>query len=115
MSRPTNGGDDPTSGRCPPWGDGRTMDAHQHEGAAMSTTTTHPAATIQLRGMPSARTRRVTSVAAAGIVALVTWLNVHVFGDVALVVGSGPDARSEERRVGKECVRTCRSRWSPAH
>src|SRR3546814_12109704 len=23
--------------------------------------------------------------------------------------------RSEERRVGKECVRTCRSRWSPAH
>src|SRR3546814_13462141 len=24
-----------------------------------------------------------------------------------------PDARSEERRVGKECVRTCRSRWSP--
>src|SRR3546814_1465152 len=22
-------------------------------------------------------------------------------------------ARSEERRVGKECVRTCRSRWSP--
>src|SRR3546814_12286264 len=24
-----------------------------------------------------------------------------------------PDARSEERRVGKECVSTCRSRWSP--
>src|SRR3546814_2083156 len=23
--------------------------------------------------------------------------------------------RSEERRVGKECVRTCRSRWSPLH
>src|SRR3546814_5669128 len=23
--------------------------------------------------------------------------------------------RSEERRVGKECVRTCRSRWSPSH
>src|SRR3546814_15387820 len=23
------------------------------------------------------------------------------------------DARSEERRVGKECVSTCRSRWSP--
>src|SRR3546814_1521431 len=31
-----------------------------------------------------------------------------------------PDARerlvrSEERRVGKECVSTCRSRWSPYH
>src|SRR3546814_5054487 len=28
----------------------------------------------------------------------------------ALLVG-----RSEERRVGKECVSTCRSRWSPYH
>src|SRR3546814_1540619 len=27
--------------------------------------------------------------------------------------GRGP--RSEERRVGKECVSTCRSRWSPYH
>src|SRR3546814_20293276 len=26
-----------------------------------------------------------------------------------------PDQRSEERRVGKECVSTCRSRWSPYH
>src|SRR3546814_5450671 len=25
------------------------------------------------------------------------------------------DPRSEERRVGKECVSTCRSRWSPDH
>ena len=25
-----------------------------------------------------------------------------------------PD-RSEERRVGKECLRLCRSRWSPYH
>src|SRR3546814_15591886 len=32
--------------------------------------------------------------------------------------GVGEDAmfiRSEERRVGKECVSTCRSRWSPYH
>src|SRR3546814_2748767 len=29
---------------------------------------------------------------------------------------SGPNRlRSEERRVGKECVSTCRSRWSPYH
>src|SRR3546814_14515669 len=27
----------------------------------------------------------------------------------------GGGDRSEERRVGKECVRTCRSRWSPYH
>src|SRR3546814_18830854 len=24
-------------------------------------------------------------------------------------------SRSEERRVGKECFSTCRSRWSPSH
>src|SRR3546814_12488579 len=27
--------------------------------------------------------------------------------------GESPVGRSEERRVGKECVSTCRSRWSP--
>src|SRR3546814_17801394 len=27
----------------------------------------------------------------------------------------GLGKRSEERRVGKECVSTCRSRWSPYH
>src|SRR3546814_5434898 len=28
---------------------------------------------------------------------------------------AGGGGRSEERRVGKECVSTCRSRWSPYH
>src|SRR3546814_4713116 len=36
-----------------------------------------------------------------------------------VVIGAGALAeelgRSEERRVGKECVSTCRSRWSPYH
>src|SRR3546814_14090269 len=31
-----------------------------------------------------------------------------------LTIDSRP-GRSEERRVGKECVSTCRSRWSPDH
>src|SRR3546814_5272357 len=30
-------------------------------------------------------------------------------------LGYFPSGRSEERRVGKECVSTCRSRWSPYH
>src|SRR3546814_6375789 len=30
-------------------------------------------------------------------------------------VTANPYLRSEERRVGKECVSTCRSRWSPYH
>src|SRR3546814_18302330 len=29
--------------------------------------------------------------------------------------GSANKTRSEESREGKECVRTCRSRWSPYH
>src|SRR3546814_5276662 len=29
--------------------------------------------------------------------------------------GMTTQTRSEERRVGKECVSTCRSRWSPYH
>src|SRR6184192_4585475 len=45
---------------------------------------------------------------------------VHAFGQVAhfdthaLRSGRGW-VRSEERRVGKECQSTCRSRWSPYH
>src|SRR3546814_12132011 len=33
----------------------------------------------------------------------------------ALSISSHEIGRSEERRVGKECVSTCRSRWSPYH
>src|SRR3546814_1418428 len=35
-----------------------------------------------------------------------------IISDVFAKIGS---YRSEERRVGKECVSTCRSRWSPYH
>src|SRR3546814_3203590 len=44
--------------------------------------------------------------------------NVNVFIDGASLknnVLKGGIARSEERRVGKECVSACRSRWSPYH
>src|SRR3546814_19403991 len=36
-------------------------------------------------------------------------------GDGSLPGDRDSAARSEERRVGKECVSTCRSRWSPYH
>src|SRR3546814_12128753 len=36
-------------------------------------------------------------------------------GGVTFVDFFGIAYRSEERRVGKECVSTCRSRWSPYH
>src|SRR3546814_18072723 len=37
------------------------------------------------------------------------------FGDNLHRGGAGADHRSEERRVGKGCVSTCRSRWTPYH
>src|SRR3546814_14979578 len=38
-----------------------------------------------------------------------------VDGTTAPFVIDAPNRRSEHRRVGKECVSTCRSRWSPYH
>src|SRR3546814_19634447 len=35
--------------------------------------------------------------------------------DVIPLVYAAKDARSEERRVGKECVSTCRTQWSEYH
>src|SRR3546814_10465021 len=40
---------------------------------------------------------------------------VNLLDALLIQGGSGDDVRSEERRVGKECVSTCRSRWSPYH
>src|SRR3546814_17047377 len=37
---------------------------------------------------------------------------LHAIGDLEMAVAVGK-GRSEERRVGKECVSTCRYRWSP--
>src|SRR3546814_15132705 len=41
---------------------------------------------------------------------------VRIEGPVSIVADAEADAyRSEELRVGKECVSPCRSRWSPYH
>src|SRR3546814_8449351 len=42
---------------------------------------------------------------------VLTW----AFDSVISALISFEALRSEERRVGKECVNTCRSRWSPYH
>src|SRR3546814_17516214 len=43
----------------------------------------------------------------AGFVAYRAWRRRRLLRELQM--------RSEERRVGKECVSTCRSRWSPYH
>src|SRR3546814_5650158 len=44
-------------------------------------------------------------------------LRLHRVAIFLVQLGSdiGVERRSDERRVGKECVSTCRSRWSPYH
>src|SRR3546814_5732385 len=48
-----------------------------------------------------------------------TWLNASrrllAVNSDSFTKSASPLSRSEERRVGKECVSTCRSRWSPYH
>ena len=44
--------------------------------------------------------------------------SLPILGNVLLRTDAGRlrlTARSEERRVGKECMVQCRSRWSPYH
>src|SRR3546814_14768534 len=43
------------------------------------------------------------------------WIGKDSAMQIMCVRGHLDQARSEERRVGKECVSTCRSRWSPYH
>src|SRR3546814_15221118 len=44
------------------------------------------------------------------------WVSAAVrYGGMLLVWGLVLTPSSEERRVGKECVSTCRSRWAPDH
>src|SRR3546814_13386017 len=52
-----------------------------------------------------------------------TLRHVGILEELVASLGGNPSyvsplaraVRSEERRVGKECVSTCRSRWSPYH
>src|SRR3546814_2267889 len=47
----------------------------------------------------------------------ITFVSTRIIRSSPARAGScrAPARRSEERRVGKECVSTCRSRWSPYH
>ena len=51
---------------------------------------------------------------AAVVFALKSWRH-YLYGERFEVFSDHKSLRSEERRVGKECVSTCRSRWSPYH
>src|SRR3546814_19138481 len=60
----------------------------------------------------SPRTHRITK---AGELSKLHALTVERDPSAPTTLRPTPVNRSEERRVGKECVSTCRSRWSPYH
>src|SRR3546814_20167442 len=60
------------------------------------------------RGAPDDQPRRPA--AAPAIIAAVAIMVTPVIAAIPAIV-----ARSEEGRVGKECVSTCQSRWAPYH
>ena len=64
-----------------------------------------PSVAMALASVLGARTRKDGYVEGNGYI--VSWCVGHLVGLC--------DARSEERRVGKECSEPCRSRWSPYH
>src|SRR3546814_6183599 len=62
----------------------------------------------------------ICSFASSGeVYAGIYWNGLCAFNRDSFNSGGGSStvsaSRSEERRVGKECVSTCRSRWSPYH
>src|SRR3546814_11592174 len=52
---------------------------------------------------------------AVSVIDMLDHLLAPLMFEIDVDVGRLVALRSEERRVGKECVRTCRSRWSPYH
>src|SRR3546814_15631199 len=65
--------------------------------------------TVRHRGSPAAPPKR----GAGALFHPFRQLGRDFVGRAFVGVGGWIVDRSEERRVGKECVSTCRSRWSP--
>src|SRR3546814_13155780 len=82
--------------------------------------TQHGEALLGMATAMEAEAVRIEETAAGkqqGLVGAVRISTPEGFGNFFLAsrIGALATARSEERRVGKECVSTCRSRWSPYH
>jgi hypothetical protein len=102
---------DPDSGKDPPdTGDSAASTRVCHQAA----TPAGAPAVQHVDGEADHRLVRLQSETIEELWAVVAFADdgTSAWGDGAPVVVT---ARSEERRVGKECRRLCRSRWSPYH
>src|SRR3546814_16383050 len=84
-----------------PWGDGLV-------GPLQDITAHFAVRALELTGTPVLLNGREILTASA------VWMVADACSGVKFFIACSA-LRSEERRVGKECVRTCRSRWSPYH
>src|SRR3546814_17110037 len=68
-------------------------------------------------GLLEAQVELLLAQADQRLLQLVSGLGPQTFSlhDLMLLTAEAGAERSEERRVGKECVRTCRSPWYPDH
>ena len=106
----------------------RTFPARRLVAASVLLAVGFAGASVVTSGMPSAsaleslaRTARAQSAAAipagqfAHLVATSTQTGFQASVPDPVKAAAGVLPRSEERRVGKECSKQCRSRWSPYH
>src|SRR3546814_9764372 len=80
---------------------------------------------VQTCALPICSPRNIITIASLAIEDRIIGRGAHVLNgalqqtyfDISFALEHVPEVmtRSEERRVGKECVSTCRSRWSPYH
>src|SRR3546814_18182383 len=59
--------------------------------------------------------RPIAAVLLIAAVGTIIWNVYKALRGTRHLISEGQAKRSEERRVGKECVSTCRSRWSTYH
>src|SRR3546814_3737908 len=88
-----------------------------YEKAAVKSRTSLSALNVGQAGIIAAGVTLIMFMAARGVVAGRMTVGDFVLVNAYLIQLYMPlnFLRSEERRVGKECVSTCRSRWSPYH
>src|SRR3546814_17117088 len=108
---------------------GAPMAGHLRDGGHEGTSCVHktPAPDeLKKKGLKLAKTPKEVAAASEIVIIMVPdtpQVQVVLFGEGGVAEGLSKgklvidmsSIRSEERRVGKECVSTCRSRWSPYH
>ena len=84
--------------RPTPYGDSRPIHFFRHEGLTLALLSRHGEAGYELSAPFINHRANLYALKDLGVEKILAWV-----------------VRSEERRVGKECVSLCRSRWSPYH